>query len=82
MHAIIMQQTSIRISGDLLNALKSFKEEGESYEDIIWDLIEDRMELSSEVKKSLVEYEQEFKQKGTKNFHKWDDMKKELNLNV
>ena len=43
MHTFIMQeQTSIRISVDLLNLLKKFKEEDDSYEDIIWDFVEDK----------------------------------------
>ena len=58
MHALDMQ-TSIRISNDLLNTLKSFKDKGESYEDIIWDLLEDRMELSEETKKGIKEAEKD-----------------------
>ena len=55
--------TSIQISKELLDKLKSMKiHEKESYEDIIWDLLEDRMELSEETKnnieKSLKEYAQ------------------------
>ena len=47
------EQTSIRISSDLLNALKSFKEEGDSYEDVIWDFIEPHLELSEQAKKDI-----------------------------
>ena len=54
----------------------------ESYEDIIWDLIEDRMELSKETKKSIAEYEEDVKKGRIKKFHKWEDVKKELNINV
>ena len=32
----MQNQTSIRVSSDLLNALKKFKEEKDSYEDVIW----------------------------------------------
>jgi predicted CopG family antitoxin len=54
MHAYTMrEQTSIRISSDLLNALKKFKEEGESYENVIWDFIEPHLELSEQTKKDI-----------------------------
>jgi len=61
MHASYMQnQTSIRISTELLNTLKKFKEETDSYEDVIWDFIEPHLELSAEaeadIKKSIEEY--------------------------
>ena len=61
MHTLAMQnQTSIRISTELLNTLKQFKEENDSYEDVIWDFLEPHLELSAdakaEVKKSVEEY--------------------------
>ncbi len=61
MHAGYMQnQTSIRISTELLNTLKRFKEETDSYEDVIWDFIEPHLELSAEaeadIKRSIEEY--------------------------
>jgi len=75
--------TTIQISKDLLEKLQKMKMHNkESYEDIIWDLIEDRMELSEETKKSLVEYEEDLRKGRMKKFHKWEDVKKELNLNV
>jgi len=75
--------TTIQISKDLLEKLQKMKMHNkESYEDIIWDLIEDRMELSEETKKSLVEYEKDLRKGRMKKFHKWEDVKKELNLNV
>lgn len=50
--------TSIQISKDLLEELKSRKMySNESYEDIIWDLLEDTMELSEETKKNIKEAE-------------------------
>ncbi len=61
MHTYNMQnQTSIRISSDLLNALKKFKEEGDSYEDILWDFIEPHLELSKEAKKDMEISRKEF----------------------
>ncbi len=72
--------TTIQISTDLLEYLKKRKMgEKESYERIIWDLIEDTMELSEETKKDVVEAREEYK-KG--KVHKWEDIKKELKLNV
>ncbi|MEK6926295.1 MAG: hypothetical protein AABW50_03380 [Nanoarchaeota archaeon] len=75
--------TTIQISKDLLEKLQKMKMHNkESYEDIIWDLIEDRMELSEETKKSIAEYENDIKHGRTKKFHKWEDVKKELKINV
>ena len=73
-------ETTIQISTDLLVKLKSMKlYEKESYEDLIWDLVEDRMELSEETKNSIAKAEEDIK-KG--RVHKWDDVKKELKINV
>ena len=62
MHALYMQnQTSIRISTKLLDTLKKFKDENESYEEVIWDFIEPHLELSEkskkDIQKSVKEYE-------------------------
>jgi|TARA_Y100000310_G_scaffold320469_1_gene376958 uncharacterized protein YeeX (DUF496 family) len=76
MHALTMQeQTSIRLSANLLNALKGFKEEGDSYEDVIWDFVEPHLELSKETKKDIEESLKEYK-KG--NFMTLEEVKKEL----
>lgn len=46
--------TTIQVSQELLNALKKKKlYEKESYEEVIWDLIEDTMELSEETKRDI-----------------------------
>ena len=76
MHTSYMpDQTSIRISTKLLNTLKKFKEDNESYEEVIWDFIEPHLELSeeakSDIKKSLEEYKRG-------NFFTLDQVKKEL----
>ncbi len=48
--------TTIQISSELREELQRLKvHEKESYEDIIWDLIEDRMELSEEILQELEE---------------------------
>ena len=77
---IVTMATTIQISEDLLKKLKSMKiHEKESYEDIIWDIIEDRMELSEQAKKDILAAEKEIKQG---RVHKWEDIKKEFKLHV
>jgi predicted CopG family antitoxin len=50
--------TTIQISSELLAELKKRKlHEKESYEEVIWDLIEDTMELSDETKRNIAFYE-------------------------
>ena len=76
MHAYTMQkQTSIRISLELLNALKKFKETEDSYEDVIWDFIEPHLELSEETKKDIELAKKEY-EKG--NFITLEEVKNEL----
>ena len=78
MHTFNMQnQTSIRISSDLLNTLKKFKEDGESYEDIIWDFIEPHLELSNQAKKDIKQAKKEY---ARGNFVALEEVKKELGL--
>jgi len=46
--------TTIQISRGLLEKLKLMKQyKKESYEEIIWDLLEDRMEFSEETKRNI-----------------------------
>ena len=72
--------TTIQVSNELLKKLQMMKMHvKESYEDLIWDLIEDRMEFSEETKKNIAEAEKDFKEGRT---HKWEDVKKELGINV
>ena len=73
-------ETSIQVSKDLLGKLQAMKMHNkESYEEIIWDLIEDRMEFSEETKKNIAEAEKDIK---AGRIHKWEDIKKELGINV
>jgi hypothetical protein len=48
MHTSDMQeQTSIRVSKNLLETLKKFREDSnDSYEDVIWDFVEPHLELT------------------------------------
>jgi|TARA_Y100000310_G_C20371272_1_gene663619 predicted CopG family antitoxin len=73
-------ETTIQISKELLGKLQAMKlHSKESYENLIWDLIEDRMEFSGETKKNIAKSEKEIKEGKT---HKWEDVKKELGINV
>lgn len=55
--------TTIQVSKDLLEQLKSRKMyEKESYEELIWDLLEDTMELSEETKRHIKQAEKDIKE--------------------
>lgn len=55
-------ETTIQVSKQLLEKLAKMKmHEKESYENIIWDLIEDRLELSKETKINIANSEAEIK---------------------
>ena len=70
--------TTIQISKDLLNALKNRKMYSkESYEDIIWDLIEDTMELSEETKRRIEQSKKEIERGETVPF---SEVKRKLGL--
>lgn len=56
-------ETTIQVSRELLEKLAVMKMHGkESYENIIWDLIEDRMEFSKETKRNIEQSEKEIKE--------------------
>ncbi|MCL5730281.1 MAG: hypothetical protein M1165_01805 [Candidatus Pacearchaeota archaeon] len=70
--------TTIQVSKELLSKLQKMKMHSkESYEDIIWDLIEDRMELSEETRKSLIDYEEGLRN-GKLALKTFDKVKEEL----
>ena len=71
----MQEQTSIRISADLLNTLKRFKTDKDSYEDVIWDFIEPHLELSEQTKKDIEIAKQEYKRG---NFVTLEEVKKEM----
>ena len=55
-------ETTIQISKELLGKLALMKmHEKESYENVIWDLIEDRMEFSRETIVNIEKSEEEIK---------------------
>ena len=70
--------TTIQVSTDLLNKLKNRKMyDKESYEEVIWDLIEDTMELSEETKRNIAKSEKQIKEGKTVSMKQ---VKKELGL--
>ena len=67
--------TTIQVSEELKKHLEKMKIiGGETYEDIIWDLLEDRMELSEETLKDIEEARKD------KKTYTLDEVKKELGL--
>lgn len=70
--------TTIQISENLLETLKKRKlSDKESYETIIWDLIEDTRELSEETKRSIAESRKQYKEGKYKTL---EQVKKELSI--
>ena len=70
--------TTIQISGELQEKLKEKKLYGkESYEEVIWDLIEDNLELSEETKKEIEQAREEIRIGKTYSLAK---VKKELGI--
>ncbi len=68
--------TTIQISEKLRDELKKRKfHSNESYEDVIWDLLEDLMELSEQTIAAIEEAENEIKAGKTVSF---SDLKKEI----
>jgi len=71
-------ETTVQISKELLEKLARMKmHEKESYENVIWDLIEDRMEFSEETKKNIALSEKEIKEGKTISIEK---VKKKLRV--
>lgn len=69
-------ETTIQISRELLQKLAVMKmHEKESYESIIWDLIEDRMEFSEQTKTNIEKSENEIRAGKTITF---DEIKKRI----
>ena len=70
--------TTIQISERLLKELKQKKMyDKESYEELIWDLLEDTMELSEETKRHIRKSEKEIREGKTVTLV---EVKKKLNL--
>lgn len=75
---ILAMATTIQISSDLLEMLKKRKlYDKETYEEVIWDLIEDNMELSEETK---LEIDKARKEVESGNYYTHEQVKKRLGL--
>ena len=75
---ILDMETTIQVSRDLLETLRDRKmNEKESYEDIIWNLIEDGLEISEETKKEISLAREQYKRG---EFKTLGQVKKELKL--
>lgn len=75
---IVVMATTISISKELLSKLKERKlYDKESYEEVIWDALEDSMELSRETKKRIKLAEKDIKDG---KIYSLEDVKKELGL--
>ncbi len=71
-------ETTIQISKELRKKLQDRKfSSKESYEEVIWDLLEDTMEISEETKRDIEEARKEFKEGKVKTLAQ---VKKELGL--
>lgn len=72
--------TTIQVSDKVKQMLANKKlRSSETFEDVILDLIEDTMELSEQTKKDIKEAQKDIK--NGKVYH-WEDVKKELNIDV
>lgn len=70
--------TTIQVSDDLKKELSKRKLfDNESYEEVIWGLVEDTMELSEETKRDIKQAEKEYKEG---KFVTHEQLKKELGL--
>ncbi len=70
--------TTIQVSQELLSKLKERKlYDKESYEEVIWDALEDSMTLSKETKKRIKLAEADIK---AGRIYSLDEVKKELGL--
>lgn len=70
--------TTIQISKELQNTLKKRKFlQSESYEELIWNLLEDSMELNEETRKAIEQARKDFK-KG--KYYALEQVEKEAGL--
>ena len=75
---IVVMATTISVSQELLSKLKERKMyDKESYEEVIWDALEDSMELSEETKKRIKIAEEDIK---AGRVYSLENVKKELGI--
>jgi len=74
--------TTIQVSEGLQEFLTKKKlYDKETYEEVIWDLVEDSLELSEETKKNIEKYEKDIKE-GKGSFSTLVEVKKRLRIDV
>ena len=79
-YIVTMEQTTIQISKELASELQKRKiSPKESYETVIWDLVEDTLELSEETKRAIELGRQQIREGKA---HSWEEVKKRLRINV
>ena len=70
--------TTIQVSGQLVDALKMRKQyDKESYEEVIWNLVEDTMEINAETKREIKQARADIK---AGKFYTHEQVKKKLRL--
>jgi len=70
--------TTIQVSGQLLETLKNSKQyDKESYEEVIWNLVEDTKELNEETKREIEQARADVK---AGKFYTHEQAKKKLGL--
>jgi predicted transcriptional regulator len=70
--------TTIQVSEKLQKELTKRKMyDKETYEEVIWDLVEDTLELDEDTKKEIAQARQEIKEG---KYHTMEEVKKELGL--
>ncbi len=78
LYVTMVNATSIQVSAELKKTLEKRKMvAAESYEEVIWDLLEDTMELNEETKRELLQAEAEIK---AGKFITHEELKKKLGL--
>ena len=70
--------TTIQVSEELMDTLKKRKQyDKESYEEVIWNLVEDNMEINEETKKEIEEARTAIK---AGHFYTHEQVKKRLGM--
>ncbi|MFA6269229.1 MAG: hypothetical protein WCW13_02220 [archaeon] len=76
LYVTMVNATTIQVSAELKNTLEKRKMvAAESYEEVIWDLLEDTMELSEETKRDIAKAEEDYK---AGRYITMEDLKKKL----
>ena len=75
---ILDMATTIQVSGQLLETLKNNKQyDKESYEEVIWNLVEDTKELNEETKREIRQARADIK---AGKFYTHEQVKKKLGI--